>query len=178
MPRPPSARHRALAAFADILVTSGERSATLEAVATAAGISKGGLLYHFGSKAELAAGLAQLLRELTAVDVTNMEADPEGATAYILRTSAEFNTDFELVYIANVTLAQAGYADSAAALGEADAAWVALVTREVGDPAVARAIVLLSDGIYAHAAIRRGPTGHDVDELRGLIAELLTARRR
>src|SRR5699024_3588223 len=61
MARPPAARSRALDAFARILVSHGERAATLEAVAETAEISKGGLLYHFGSKDELVAGLVERL---------------------------------------------------------------------------------------------------------------------
>lgn len=178
MARPPAARSRALDAFARILVSHGERAATLEAVAEAAEISKGGLLYHFGSKDELVAGLVERLRELIVEDVAEMNADPQGPTSYILRTSAEFDTEFEQVYIAVVTLAQSGHAEARRALDEADSAWVEAVTEEIGDGAVARAAVLISDGIYAHAAVQRGPTGHDIDELRGLVAELVAARQR
>lgn len=118
------------------------------------------------------------LRELIVEDIAAMNADPQGPTSYILRTSAEFDTEFEQVYIAVVTLAQSGQAEARKALDEADAAWVEVVTDELGDEAVARAAVLISDGIYAHAAIQRGPTGHDVDELRGFISQLVAARQR
>ncbi|MPV49150.1 MULTISPECIES: TetR/AcrR family transcriptional regulator [unclassified Pseudactinotalea] len=177
MPRPPTARRRALDAFVDLVVECGERAATLEAVAKAAGISKGGLLYHFGSKDALVTGLIEHLTRLTEEDVAEMRADPDGATAHILRTSAEFDSEFEPAYIAAVNLAQAGYAEARAALAAADEAWREAVLEEVGDEAVARAVVLISDGIYAHAAIHGGPTGHDIAELRGLVAELLEARR-
>lgn len=50
MPRPPLAREKVLDAFEAILIDDGERAATLEATAKAAGVSKGGLLYHFRSK--------------------------------------------------------------------------------------------------------------------------------
>lgn len=176
MSRPPAARGKALAAFASILGSSGERAATIEAVAAEAGISKGGLLYHFGSKDELIAGLVAYLRELIREDIAAMEADQAGAVDYLLRTSAQFDTDFEGVYIAVATLAQSGHPDAVTALAEADQAWYETVLAQVGDEAVARAVVLISDGIYSHAAIQQGPTGHDVDELRGLIDELLAAR--
>lgn len=176
MSRPPTARAKALDAFTQILVSSGERSATLEAVAQTAGISKGGLLYHFASKDDLVAGLVDRLRALIREDVELMRADEQGATAYLLRTSVQFDTAFEEVYIAVSTLAQSGHAGAAEVLQEADTAWFTAVLEELGDEAVARAVVLLSDGIYAHAAIQRGPTGHDVEELRGLISQLLAAR--
>lgn len=178
MSRPPVARAKALAAFTKILVAAGERAATLDAVAQEAGISKGGLLYHFGSKDELAAGLAEHLRELIEKDVAAMRADPAGPTAYLLRTSEAFESDFENVYIAVATLAQAGNTEAARTLQQADQAWFEEVQAEVKDPAVARAVVLLSDGIYAHAAVQRGPTGHNVEELQQLIRQLLAARGR
>lgn len=176
MVQPSTARARALDSFARILVSSGERAATLEAVAESAGISKGGLLYHFGSKVALVTGLTDLLRELITGDLAAMSADPDGATAYLLRTSAQFDTEFEGVYIAVVTLAQSGHSEAVAVLAEADEAWTGAVTEELGDPAVARAVTLISDGIYAHAAITGAATGHDVGELRELIAQLVAAR--
>lgn len=178
MSRPPAARAKALDAFTTILISSGERAATLEAVAHEAGISKGGLLYHFGSKEELIAGLVERLGALIREDVEEMRADPHGPTAYLLRTSTEFDTAFEEAYIAVATLAQSGHDGAARMLREADSAWFTEVLHEVGDAAVARAVVLLSDGIYSHAAIQRGPTGHDVEELRELIDQLLATRGR
>lgn len=177
MSRPPAARAKALAAYAQLLGVGGERAATLDAVAETAGISKGGLLYHFGSREELVNGLAEHLRELIDEDIRAMTSDPQGPVAYLLRTSAQFDTDFEGVYIAVAALAQSGHEAAVAALQEADRAWYEAVLAEVDDPAVARAVVLLSDGIYAHAAIQQGPTGHDVEELRALIDQLLLARR-
>ncbi|MEA2177259.1 MAG: hypothetical protein QOG77_556, partial [Solirubrobacteraceae bacterium] len=45
-----STRDRLIDAFENLLVTVGSRAATLDAVAAAADVSKGGLLYHFPSK--------------------------------------------------------------------------------------------------------------------------------
>lgn len=176
MTRPPAARAKALDAFTKILISSGERAATLDAVAQEAGISKGGLLYHFGSKGELIAGLVERLGALIREDIAQMRNDPDGPTTYLLRTSTEFESAFEEVYIAVAALAQSGHGGAAQMLREADTAWFNAVSEEVGDEAVARAVVLLSDGIYSHAAIQRGPTGHDVGELRELIDQLLAAR--
>lgn len=46
-----STPERILDAFQDLVIDSGERAATLNAIAQHASVSKGGLLYHFGSKA-------------------------------------------------------------------------------------------------------------------------------
>lgn len=179
MPRPPAARAKVLTAFATLIVEQGERAATLDAVAERAGVSKGGLLYHFATKDALVEGLQGHLDELTAVDVELMRADPAGATDYLLRTSTVVDTEFELVYLALVRLAQGAYPRARAAIDRANDAWTAEIVAELRDPAVARAVVLLSDGLYSHASLRATGerTGHDVDELLGLVRELLEARR-
>jgi AcrR family transcriptional regulator len=52
-----SARNRILDAAEDLITTRGISAFTLDAVAQAAGVSKGGLLYHFSSKDSLISGL-------------------------------------------------------------------------------------------------------------------------
>ncbi|QIK71994.1 TetR/AcrR family transcriptional regulator [Propioniciclava coleopterorum] len=71
-----SARDRVLDSFETILTTEGERAATLDAVAAHAGVSKGGLLYHFPNREALAAGLLERLRSLADVDLAAMAAAP------------------------------------------------------------------------------------------------------
>ncbi|WP_435736347.1 TetR/AcrR family transcriptional regulator [Cellulosimicrobium sp. PMB13] len=204
MPPPPAARAKVLRAFAALLVEHGERAATLEAVAERAGVSKGGLLYHFGSKDALVDGLVDHLRELTDADVAVMRAAPEGPVDYLLRTSTVVDGEFELVYLAVSRLAQGAYPRARAALDGAHDAWTRAVLDEVGDPVVARAVVLISDGLYAHAAFdgavldpggsapvrppsggddtegltfRAPRRGDDVDDLLALVAEIVAMRR-
>jgi AcrR family transcriptional regulator len=157
MPPPPAARAKVLHAFAALLVENGERAATIEAVAERAGVSKGGLLYHFGSRDALVDGLMEHLRELTDADVEAMRAAPAGAVDYLLRTSTVVDSEFELVYLAVTRLAQGAYPHARAALDAAHDAWTRTVLDEVGDPVVARAVVLISDGLYAHAALSSSP---------------------
>ena len=56
-------RDRILAALRALLAEGGTDAVTLEAVAARAGVSKGGLLYHFPSKAALYTGLLERVRE-------------------------------------------------------------------------------------------------------------------
>lgn len=53
----PSARHRILEAAEQVIRDVGAANLTLDAVAAAAGVSKGGLLYHFASKEALLKGM-------------------------------------------------------------------------------------------------------------------------
>jgi AcrR family transcriptional regulator len=55
----PTSRNRILAAAADVARESGPGSLSLDAVAARAGVSKGGLLYNFPSKAALLRGLVE-----------------------------------------------------------------------------------------------------------------------
>ena len=61
-------RDRILDAFEALVLEHGERAGTLAATAGAAGVSKGGLLYHFGSKAALVEGLADRLERFGAAE--------------------------------------------------------------------------------------------------------------
>ncbi|WP_437817093.1 TetR/AcrR family transcriptional regulator [Sorangium sp. So ce1078] len=60
MPRP-SQRDRILAAAGVVVRRDGSDALTLDAVAAEAGVSKGGLLYHFASKEALVEGLVGAL---------------------------------------------------------------------------------------------------------------------
>jgi len=150
-------RGRVLDAFARLLVEQGERAATLDAVAATAGVSKGGLLYHFGSKVALVDGLLARMVEQALADVDVMRAAPEGPVAYLIRTSAISDTPFDLDYLAATRLAEGPYPQARVALTRAHEAWLAATVEAVGDPVLARAIVLVSDGLYLEAATRRGP---------------------
>src|SRR6476661_8542517 len=57
MARKPVAREAVLDAFESLLIAEGERAATLDAVARLAGVSKGGLLYHFPTKEAMISAL-------------------------------------------------------------------------------------------------------------------------
>ena len=56
---PLSSRERILAASVQVALRDGVSAMTLDAVAKEAGVSKGGLLYHFSSKDELIAAMLQ-----------------------------------------------------------------------------------------------------------------------
>jgi AcrR family transcriptional regulator len=62
------ARTRILDAAEQIVRRAGVAALTLEAAAREAGVSKGGLLYHFASKEALLAGLLQRLAAFVAAD--------------------------------------------------------------------------------------------------------------
>src|SRR5699024_1646379 len=76
-------RERILAAVRDLLAAGGPGSVTLEAVADRAGVSKGGLLYHFPSKSALYLGLLEQVRDAVAAEMSARAAAGDAARAYL-----------------------------------------------------------------------------------------------
>ena len=101
-----NSREHILDTYIDLLIRSGERAATLDAVATAAKVSKGGLLYHFASKKALLEALAERTLTLAEEDFAAMEQAPEGASAYYINSSTPDNSPFDRALIALSRLAQ------------------------------------------------------------------------
>lgn len=167
MSRPPLARERVLDAYESLLISEGERAATLDAVAKAAGVSKGGLLYHFGSKDDLTAGLVQRLAALTDEDLARMRDAPEGPVAYYLRTSVMEDDALDRALIAATRLAQGGSPAASTALRESRRRWAEQIRPHVRDETALDLVMLLSDGLYfnnslAEPAGERGAVGEFV----------------
>ena len=170
MAQKPSARESVLDAFERVITDKGERAATLDAVAAEAGVSKGGLLYHFSSKNDLAEGLAERLARLGADDLVQLRDAPEGIVRRFIRSSVVVGNPFDNAYLAVARLAQSGlYPVANDALAAIEAGWRALIEESVGDAAVARLVLLVSDGLYYNAALFPGavtpPPAADLDEV-------------
>ncbi|MWV49419.1 TetR family transcriptional regulator [Rathayibacter sp. VKM Ac-2803] len=167
MPAAP-ARDRVLDAFEALLIEQGERAATLDATARTAGVSKGGLLYHFPSKDALVDGLVERLDERLAEDIDRIRTSDEGVVPYLIRTSFAADTPFDRTILAVSRIAQGHDERASAGLARIHDSWNAVVTDAVGDPLIARAIVLMSDGLYYNSALL--PTG---DGPRGQVEDVL-----
>lgn len=185
MSRPPLARERVLDAYEHVLIAEGERSATLDAVAKAAGVSKGGLLYHFASKEELIAGLLERLSSLADEDLERMRDAPEGPVAYYVRTSVMEDDALDRALIATSRLAQGGSVTASAGLGEVRRRWAEAIRPHVRDETALELVMLLSDGLYfnnslAEPGVERGalsdfvPTGPALDQLIALVLDATT----
>ena len=176
-----SARDRVLDAFEELLAEQSERAATLDAVAARAGVSKGGLLYHFASKEALVGGVLERFAGLVADDVDRMRADEAGPVDYFLRTSIPTDSRFERAVVAVARLAQAADPRARDALADAQRVWLAALEEAVGDPLAARMVMLIGDGMYYNAAllpaantVLRDET--DVDQLIALVRGIASAR--
>lgn len=146
-----STKDRILDAYEHLLVNGGSRAATLDAVAAEAGVSKGGLLYHFGSKEQLRDGMLSRLKQQGDRDVEKMKAAPEGAAWYFIRTSMEANSEFDRAIVAASAIAFESDKNATEALEYLRTKWFEVLRDELGDEALARTIALLGHGIYFDA---------------------------
>lgn len=149
-----AARERILESYADLLAAEGERHATVEAVAAHAGVSKGGLLYHFPTKEQLSDALCERLLTLAADDVRAMQSAAEGPARHYVRTSMYEGTELDRTIVAVSRLQQVGNARARAAIEEVSGNWLAVLHDALGDLATARAIKLIGDGVYYNALHR------------------------
>ncbi len=162
-----SARDRILDAYVEVLGVEGERYATVEAVAAKAGVSKGGLLYHFPSKDHLAGALCDRLEELAAEDAQRMRTAAEGPARYYVRSSHYAGTPLDRAIMAVSRLQQTGDIRARAVITAASNEWLAILCDTLGSLDLARAVKLIGDGLYynaLHSALGGQPLATDIDE--------------
>ncbi|WP_434970282.1 TetR/AcrR family transcriptional regulator [Microbacterium sp. bgisy207] len=182
MSRPPHAREKVLDAFESLLIADGERAATMDAIAREAGVSKGGLLYHFASKEALEAALLTRLEECVDDDLARMTASDEGPVGYYVRTSAMNGTALDRAILAVARLAQAGRGAASDALRTVRERWSETLRPHVADKTALDLVLLVSDGVYYNNALQHDglatpvPRGDDMDALVALIARATAPR--
>jgi AcrR family transcriptional regulator len=125
---------------------------SLNALAAAAGVSKGGLVHHFPTRAALVDGLARAaITDVDQVMTAAAEAGTAGVTWLALASPDPAETG---LFRALAAAYQSIHDDQNGTLTEAAEAavrWEALIAAEVGDPLTARVIRLLGDGITFNA---------------------------
>jgi len=143
----PDTRARLLDAAAEIVAQSGAANLTIDAVAENAGLSKGGVLYHFPSKKDLLRGMLERIMEefenrpvaitadgqpsllLTHIEsVLNRPADEQANSLAVLANAAEDPTLLEP--------ARTLFADRADQ-----------ILKDASDPILALIVLLASEGI-------------------------------
>ncbi|WP_169580567.1 MULTISPECIES: TetR/AcrR family transcriptional regulator [Microbacterium] len=145
---------------------------SLNSVTEAAGISKGGLIHHFPTRAALVIGLARTA--LAEVDRAMTAAAAEGRAAEEwIRLSLPNREERELMQaLASAYLpGDARFDELLAEARAATARWEAMIATEVGDPVHARVIRLVGDALVANAVAGLETAPSDID---GLLAFLLS----
>mgnify|MGYP003511809464 CR=1 FL=1 len=177
MSRPPRARESVLDAFESILIDEGGRAATMDATARAAGVSKGGLLYHYASKDALEEALIERLTILVDEDIARIASAPEGAIAYFMRSSVMHDDPLDRAIIATSRLAQGGSSSATASLRRIRVLWEDVLRPHTRDQATLDLVMLVSDGLYFNNALDyQGvpgpvPSGDALDALIALVVE-------
>jgi AcrR family transcriptional regulator len=133
-------RARLLDAASAVIRRDGPQSLTLDAVAAEAGVSKGGLLYHFASKRELLDGLVERW-----LDEFQRDIDEAGGTFPVGYVRASDGAKAE-----EAGLLAALIADPAvlAAVRDRYATWQDRIVTEGGDPVEATVARLAADGLW------------------------------
>ncbi len=181
MSRPPHARDKVLDAFESLLIDEGERAATMDATARLAGVSKGGLLYHFASKEALENALLARLDDLVANDLAEMAASDDGPVGFFVRTSAMNGDALDRAILAVSRLAQSGHSSASDTLRTVRERWADALRPSVASETALDLVMLISDGIYYNNALQHSmlatavPGGAEMDALIALV-EKATSR--
>ncbi|MDA3647066.1 TetR/AcrR family transcriptional regulator [Saccharopolyspora indica] len=147
-------RDRILDALQRILIRKGTAAVTLESVAAEAGVSKGGLLYHFRSKQAMLQGLTLRLDDAAEAEFAQATEDGVDVVRYFLQTSLPTSDEEMALYWSVIAalrgaegLSEAGSEVLARVFGR----WSELLTDHIGDPVLAEIVRLVGDGLYLSA---------------------------
>jgi AcrR family transcriptional regulator len=149
----PTTRTRVLHAAGRVVLEQGVRGLTLAAVARAAGVSKGGLLYHFASKDALLTAMVgefvRLIEDRMAEAMAADDAPGRWTRAYLEAATVDRSGDDPMDRLATAMLA-AGAEDRALLepLYARQADWQARQRDDGIDPAVAATVRLAADGLW------------------------------
>lgn len=166
-------RDRILDALQDTLIRGGYSAVTLEAVAREAEVSKGGLLYHFPSKAAMVNGLIERLRELAEEEFRQARESDEGLVRVFLRTSLPQSPEEKELYWALIAALRSHEELEEEAVRHVQYLfehWRELLHEELTDPVLAEIILRAGDGLYMAAIAGLAPpdpelTGRMIDRL-------------
>jgi AcrR family transcriptional regulator len=146
-----------LDATKSILIERGSAYLTLDAVAADAGVSKGGLLYHFATKSALVDGLAERLQAFTEANLARAETD--GVVRTFLETSLPGSDEADH-YWAVFSAMRSGLEvsdETRAIVQRVFAVWSDALRAALDDPVHADVVRLVGDGLYLGAVLGLEP---------------------
>jgi AcrR family transcriptional regulator len=173
-----------LDAAARVMLARGAANLTLEAVAEEAGLSKGGLLYHYADKDALLAAMVQRLVEVTEARVADhreTDAEPGGWTRGYLQACLVDDqpaTDPTGRLAIALLAAAAGNSALMDGLRRRQAHWRDQLSRDGIDPALANVVRLAADGLWLNdllgiPALDGGGATHDARDSADRRAQVL-----
>ncbi|BAN03538.1 TetR/AcrR family transcriptional regulator [Ilumatobacter coccineus] len=147
----PTQREVVLDAFQELIVEVGAGNVTLEATAARAGVSKGGLLYHFPSKSDLFAGLVERLAGAIDAAIAKAPADLVELVHWYIDEATEVVAEENTVWLALFAATDAVDDDVAALLGDLFARYSTPL--DALPPVLREHVRLVGDGLYFNALI-------------------------
>ena len=159
-------RSRLLDAASAVLLRDGPHGLTLETVAAQAGVSKGGLLYHFATKAALLDGLVE--RWLADADA-DMSARVDGSPGGFVRAYLEVSdlhgvSERRRATEARLLAALAAEPERLQSVREHYAVWQSRTEADASDPVAATVARLAIDGLWIAQLLRLAPPEGDLHE--------------
>jgi AcrR family transcriptional regulator len=143
-----------LDAAARVMLARGAANLTLEAVAAEAGLSKGGLLYHYAGKDALLAAMVQRLVDVTEARVADhQQADPAPGSwtrGYLQACLVDDQPASDPTGRLAIALLAAAAGNPALidGLRRSQAHWQAQLSQDGIDPVLANVVRLAADGLW------------------------------
>lgn len=143
-----SAREKILDAYEESLTTVGVAATTLDAVARIAGVSKGGLIYHFPSKEALADALIARFAGMARASADQLQGDAATTVRHFIEMSSSVGDELDTAWLAVMNLSRNGNQSATRAILELERSWHDAILESTGSPLVAHMTKLVGDGLY------------------------------
>jgi AcrR family transcriptional regulator len=169
-------RARLLDAAVAVVRREGAQGLTLDAVAAEAGVSKGGLLYHFASKRRLLDALVQRWLDGWQAEMDADEAGDGFVAAFVRASHLGGAAQEERAAETALLAALVGEPEVLAAARDRYATWQDRVEREGGDPVSATVARLAADGLWLADLLGLAPPQGQLRE--AVLARLLELAQR
>lgn len=150
---------------AERLLIAGRVPPPLQAVANEAGVSKGGVLYHFTTRTLLHGVVRRAVRLADERLTAAAEAGAMAPTWLRLSVPDEDERRLFRAMLSMLRITSSGDLDLPPEVDEAVHRWDGLLERELGDPGRARVVRLVGDGLFLNALTGQPPVTADVEEL-------------
>ncbi|KAA0925719.1 MULTISPECIES: TetR/AcrR family transcriptional regulator [Rhodococcus] len=149
-------RDRILDALESMLIEHGMTKVTLDSVAAAAGVSKGGLLYHFKTKDALVAAMVRRLGAQADQQRADAAAGGTSVSEWYLQPPDSISEKEIALYRSTLAALRSVDGNSGEvqdAVTEMMRLWDEGLRAEIDDPVQAEIIRLVGDGIYLGALL-------------------------